>query len=201
VNESNEAWEIIEKARAYLARVENMDPWREPLLNYFSSLETDLRLQFLLLATVRWSCFLVVPNVRSDLIQAAERLDIVQIKMILNDKKPRTHFMRVNSQSLADLLETYVTRSSEDVFTRVLTIIGRISAGLNGVRHPVTRNWSFFTTEVFEIWASVHHVKSDHSDRSKFALEMGNFYLDNYSRESYPPKIGSSVLLKETIKK
>lgn len=193
MNESNEAWEIIEKARDYLARVENMNPWREPLLNYFTSLETDLRLRFLLLATARWSCFLVFPNVRTDLIQAAGRLDVAQVKFILNDKTPRTQSMRVNSRSLADLLDTFATRSSRDVFDRVLTIVGRISADLNGVRHPVTRNWTFFTTEIFEIWKSVHDVKSDHGDRSKFAIELGNFYLDNYGGEAYRRDTGASV--------
>ena len=193
MNESNEAWEIIQKARAYLARVENMDRWREPLLDYFSSLETEHRLQFLLLATVRWSCFLVFSNVRSDMIRAAEAVDVVQIKMILNDKKPRAHFMRVNSRSLADLFDNYVTNSSEDVFNKVLTIIGRISASLNGVRHPVTRNWTFFTTELFEIWTSIHDVKSDHGDRTKFALEMSNFYLENYASGAYRRDTGLSV--------
>ena len=88
--------------------------------------------------------------------------------------------MRVNSRALANLIENYDKHTPPKMFDKVISIIGRISVDLNAHRHPITPNFTFFTTELYEIGTCIHDIKYEHDDRVKFANEMSEFYRSMY---------------------
>jgi hypothetical protein len=180
----DETLEIISKAKSYLLRAPTMRPWYGHLLQDFEALSMDQRREFLLLAALRWSAFLVLPEFRARLVKAIESVDWESIEAFLIEKKPRPQSMRVISRALANLIQNCDKHKAAKVFDQIISIVGRISADLNGHRHPITPNFAFFTMELYEICTSMHDIKYEHDDRMKFAREMSEFYCSKYLIET-----------------